>query len=186
MQLHGDESLLLLMLFDFQDSKFTLRLGSNHDLESIPEAVAKVAEALWKHRTKLNAALARLRIERDAMRISQLIPNPTTRKIYEANVFSPCYARVNPFKVGNVQTEVVNQLLNEGFVMVASEGDLHRYSHKCMCLLLAFSRGCHGALDVHDLVESGRLVLQVSCKTNKGWVRQDTKNTMSGFKSKIL
>lgn len=152
------------MLFDFQNSKFILRLRYD-EMDSIPETTAKVAEALWNQRTKLNATLARMRVEREAMSISQLIPDPTIHKIYETNQLCPCYARVNPIKVRDVQTEVINQLLNEGFMMVDDEGELCKYNYRSMCLLqkdlLAFSRGCQGMLDTHTLMESGCLVLQV-------------------------
>lgn len=152
------------MLFDFQDSKFSLRVRS-HEREGIPEPVIRVAEALRHHRTKLNASLARMRVQKDAMKISQLIPDPATRKVYEANVLYPCYARVNPIKVRDVQTEVVNPLFNEGFMMVEDLKDLCKYGHKSVCFLekdlVAFSHGCRRMLDVHNLVEEGCLILQV-------------------------
>lgn len=153
------------MLFDFQSSKFTLRLRPD-EMGSVLPTTAKVAEALWNHRTKLNATLARMRVERDANCISQLISNPAIRKTYEANQLYPCYARVNSIKVRDVQTEVVNQLLNAGFMLVDDESDLGKYSYRSVCVLqkdlLAFSTGCRGTLDTHELVESGCLVLQVS------------------------
>lgn len=159
----ADEALLHIMLFDFQDSKFTLRLRNDRE-EGIPENVARVANALWNHRTKLNATLARMRVESDALKICQLIPDPVSRQVYEVNCRYPCYARINPIKVRDVQTEVVKQLLNEGVVLVKEQNELHR-SPKSMCLLtkdlLVFSAGCRNLLDAHNLVGNGFLVIQV-------------------------
>lgn len=158
----ADEALLHIMLFDFQDSKFTLRLRNDRE-EGIPENVARVANALWNHRTKLNATLARMRVESDALKICQLIPDPVSRQVYEVNCRYPCYARINPIKVRDVQTEVVKQLLNEGVVLVKEQNELHR-SPKSMCLLtkdlLVFSAGCRNLLDAHNLVGNGFLVIQ--------------------------
>lgn len=166
MQLHADEALVHIMLFDFQDSKFTLRLRFPKE-HCVPDCVVRVADSLWQHRTKLNATLARMRVEADALRISKLIPDPVARKICENNDFFPCYARVNPIKVGNVQKEVVNQLLNEGVVLVRVQEDLIKYS-RTMCILqkdlLVFSPSCRMFLDAHPLVERGFIVLQVKSK----------------------
>lgn len=163
--MHGDETLLLIMLFDFQDSKFTLRFRNDEEEDGVPGNVSRVADALWNHRTKLNATLARMRVEADALKISQLIPDPVARKVYEANSLYHCYARVNPIKVRDVQAEVVKQLLNEGIMLVRERNELHR-SSQSMCLLqkdlLVFSPGCRNLLDVHSLVQNGFLVMQVS------------------------
>ncbi len=161
--MHAEEVLLHIMLFDLQDSKFTLRLRSDRE-DGIPESAARIADALWRHRTKLNATLARMRVEADALKISQLIPDPVARKIYEANDLYPCYARVNPLKVRSVKTEVVQQLLNNGVMLVKTQNELRRYA-KSMCLLqmdlLVFSPSCRKLLDVHSSVKNGYLVLQV-------------------------
>lgn len=160
-QMHADEVLLHIMLFDFQDSKFTLRLRNE---DCIPEKVARIADALWHHRTKLNATLARMRVEADAQKIYQLIPDPVARQVYEANDRCPCYARVNPIKVKDVQTEVVNQLLNEGVTLVKDQNELHALP-KTMCILrkdlIVFSTGCRTLLDAHNLIGNGFLVIQV-------------------------
>lgn len=162
--MHADEALLHIMLFDFQDSKFTLRLRIDKKEDGIPENVSRVADALWRHRTKLNATLARMRVEKDALKICQLIPDPVAREVYKANRLYPCYARVNPIKVRDVQMEVVKQLLNEGMMVVKEQNQLYE-SSKSMCLLqkdlLVFSPGCRGLLDVHSLVQTGFLVMQV-------------------------
>ena len=153
------------MLFDFQSSKFTLRLRSDDEVTDIPETTVRVAAALWNHRTKLNATLARMRVAKDAGSITQLNSNPVVRKIYESNQLCPCYARVNTIKIRDVQMEVINRLINEGFVLVEGEEQLYKYSQTSMCLLeqdlLAFSSSCRGLLDTHELVESGCLVQQV-------------------------
>lgn len=162
--MHADEVLLHIMLLDFQDSKFTLRLRNDKEEDGVPENISRMADALWRHRTKLNATLARMRVEADALKICQLIPDPVARKVYEANSLFPCYARVNHIKVRDVQSEVVKQLLNEGVVLVKEQNEFYGAS-KSMCLLqkdlLVFSPGCRGLLDVHTLVQNGFLVMQV-------------------------
>jgi hypothetical protein len=161
--MHADEALLHIMLFDFQDSKFTLRLPNNNP-DGVPDNVSRVADALWHHRTKLNATLARMRVEADALKISQLIPDPVARQVYESNSRCPCYARVNPIKIRDVQIEVLTQLLNEGIMLVKEQNELHP-SSRSMCLLkkdlLVFSAGCRSFLDSHSLVGNGSLVIQV-------------------------
>lgn len=152
------------MLFDFQDSKFTLKPQLDRSIEV--EKIANIADALWKHRVKLNATLARMRVESDASRISQLIPDQKAKETYEASCVYPCYARVNPIKVRDVQAEVVRQLINDGIKLVDTQNELHKHS-KSMCLLqknlLIFSSSCRRLLDVHMLVENGCLALQVRC-----------------------
>lgn len=151
------------MLFDLQNSKFSLRLKPN-EVGNVPDQVAKMTEALWSHRTKLNATLARMRVEGRALKIYQLIPDCASRKKYESDSHYPCYARVNPIKVRDIQTQVVERLLCDGFVQVYSEDSISNH-RKCMCLLqedlLVFSPDCRGLLDENDLVENGCIVLQV-------------------------
>ena len=151
------------MLFDFQNSKFNLKLKPN-EIESVPEPVAKMADALWSHKTKLNATLARMRVEERALKIYQLIPDWAAREKYEANRRHPCYARVNPIKVRDVQTQVMARLLHDGFMQMESVKSLAKLK-RAVCLLqedlLVFSSDCRGLLDNHDLVENGCLVLQV-------------------------
>lgn len=151
------------MLFDLQNSKFSLRLKPN-DTESVPESVARMADYLWNHRTKLNATLARMRVEGRAQKISQLISDQAARKVYESDKLAPCYARVNPIKVRDTQTQVVNQLLRDDFLQVDSEEGLAKHKRSMYHLeddLLVFSPDCRGLLDEHELVGNGCLVLQV-------------------------
>ena len=151
------------MLFDLQNSKFSLRFKPN-EMGGMPEQVAKMAEALWGHRTKLNATLARMRVEGRALKIYQLIPDRAARKKYESDSHCPCYARVNPIKVRDTQNQLVERLLQDGFIQVYSEDSIRNHK-RCMCLLqqdlLVFSPDCRGLLDEHDLVQSGYMVLQV-------------------------
>ena len=181
--MHGNEPLLRLMLFDLQNSKFSLRLKPN-EMGNVSEPVAKMADALWNHRTKLNATLARMRVEGGALRISQLIPDQTTRETFESNKTYPCHARVNPIKVRDIQTQVVDRLLNDGFVQVKAQDNLSEHK-KSVCLLqedlLVFSPDCRGMLDEHDLVENGFLVLQVGPLNPGGiWHEEVTiSNTLS-------
>lgn len=163
--MHSHEMLLHIMLYDFQSSKFTLQLP-DHEVENVPQSVAKVSRALWEHRTKLNATLARMRIKGDALRVSQLITDPLARDICEANSCYPYYARINNIKVQDIQAEVLSQLCKDGFTLVDSQSDIFKQD-KSMCLvkddMLAFSPDCRENLDMHPLVDSGYFIMQVHC-----------------------
>ena len=163
--MHTDKMLLHLMLFDFQNYKFSLRFPRNTS-DNIPGPVLRISQALWHHRVKLNATLARMRVKSNSPIIYHLIPDQASREIYEANRLCPCFARINSIKVHNVQAEVMNQLCIEGFYLLDSIDD-HKISKykKTVCLtrkdLLVFSPDCRAMLDTHSLVENGSLILQV-------------------------
>ena len=163
-QMNAEKSLLHIMLFDFQSSKFTLKLPDDDD-KNVSKLVASIARALWDHKIKLNATLARMRVKGNALVIYQLIPDPVSRELYEANCIQPCYLRVNTIKVQDVRNEVLNQLCNEGFLLVDSETKLYRQKNSIWLLdedMLVFSSDCRGLLDTHSLVENGYLIPQVS------------------------
>ncbi len=158
--------LLHIMLFDFQNHKFSLRFPRNTS-DNIPGPVSRISQALWHHRVKLNATLARMRVKSNSSVISQLIPDKASREIYEANKSCPCFTRINSIKIHNVQTEMLNQLCSEGFSLLDPK-DEHNISKckKSVCLarrdFLLFSPDCRAILDIHPLVENGSLILQVS------------------------
>ena len=154
------------MAYDFQKERFKLR-PPRDSYGKLPESVLRVAEALWQHKVKLSATLARMRVNANALIISHLIPE-TARQKYEQSANQPFYARVNPLKVGSIQTEVIAKLCcSEGLTVVNTEDQLlacmravyqHRGDHGD---LLAFSSDCRGFLSYHELVKEGCLVLQV-------------------------
>lgn len=151
------------MAYDFQKSQFTLRLPRSGQ-ESIPTAVAKTAVALWQHKIKLAATLARMRVKENVRTLTELIP-VTERRRYQDIVAQPLYARVNLQKVHNIQSEVLSALSDDSFVHVSSKDGLH-LSPRGMQLtkmdLIAFSPDCRDQLTGHWLVSDGHLILQVS------------------------
>ena len=158
------------MAYDFQKERFKLR-PPRDSYGKLPETVLRVAEALWKHKVKLNATMARMRVKANALAISQLIPESSTRQKYEQTRNQPFYARVNLLKVGSIQSDVIIAKLccSEGLAVVNTEDQLLvrrkvvYQHHGDQRDLLAFSSDCRGFLGDHELVKEGCLVLQVRC-----------------------
>ncbi len=161
-QLHGQESLVVIMAYDFQNSQFTLRLPRSGQ-ENISTSVAQVAVALWRHKVKLGATLARMRVKANARTVTELIFD-TERRRYQRILTQPIYARVNLQKVCNVQLEVLSVLSSVGFMHVSGKEELCLYTKAMQQSkrdLIAFSPDCWECLSEHWLVSEGYLVLQV-------------------------
>jgi hypothetical protein len=151
------------MAYDLQKERFTLRLPRD-DVDQIPGSVVKVAQALWQHKVKLSASLARMRVKQNAQSVSQLIPNTDVRERYENALREPCYARVNMTKVDDVQAEVLSVLHDDDYTLVTTQEELVRQERSFRHLrrdLLEFSTDCRGTLDCKDLVKDGYIILQV-------------------------
>lgn len=150
------------MAYDLQKERFTLRLPRD-DVDQIPGSVVKVAQALWQHKIKLSATLARMRVKQNAQSVSQLIPNADIRERYESAFREPCYARVNLTKVDNIQTEVLS-VLRDDYTLVTTQEEFEQQEKSFRHLrrdLLEFSADCRGTLDCKDLVKDGYIILQV-------------------------
>lgn len=163
MQLHSHRLLVLIMAYDLQKERFTLRLPRD-DIDQIPGSVVKVAQALWQHKIKLSATLARMRVKQNAQSVSQLIPNTDTRERYENAFQEPCYARVNLAKVNDIQTEVLSVLRDDDYTLVTTQEEFEQQERSFRHLrrdLLEFSADCRGTLDCKDLVKDGYIILQV-------------------------
>ena len=154
---------MLVMAYDFQKERFTLRLPRD-DTDQIPGPVVKVAQALWQYKIKLSATLARMRVKQNAQSVTQLIPNPGIRERYENSFRQPCYARVNLIKVDDIQTEVLSVLQDNDYMLVTTQEELEQQNRSVRHLrrdLLEFSADCRGTLDCSDLVKEGYIILQV-------------------------
>ena len=165
-QLHSHRPLVLVMAYDFQKEKFNLRLPSD-DIDKIPEAVVKVGQALWQHKVKLSATLAKMRVKENAQSISDLIPDTSIRERYQASMNQPCYARVNTNKVKDVQEEVIFPLQSMGYTEVTTREQLQQQKRAVRHTrrdLLEFSVDCRGTLDCIDLVKDGIIILQVELR----------------------
>ena len=160
-KLHGHKSLVAIMAYDFQKERFGLKPPTRDSHNT--DIVLRVAEALWQHKVKLGAALARMRVKANAKNISQLIPGEA-RPMYERTLNQPCYARVNTVKVNNVQVEIISRLCRDGFAVVDSRDHLYLYPrsvYSSQRSLLEFSPDCRPLLSDHELVIEGCLVVQV-------------------------
>ncbi|XP_044536501.1 putative methyltransferase NSUN7 [Gracilinanus agilis] len=111
-------SLVVVMLYDFQDRKFQSRLISNE--QSISE-VQEVENLLNSFKTKLAAALARCRIKHDALSIYHILPE-TVRKQEQRASTLPLYAWINTCKIS--PEDICEDLMKEGFIRVKSAFDL--------------------------------------------------------------
>lgn len=162
-QLHSHRLLVLIMAYDLQKERFTLRLPRD-DVDQIPGSVVKVAQALWQHKIKLSATLARMRVKQNAQCVTQLIPNTDVRERYESAIREPCYARVNLTKVDNIRAEVLSVLRDSDYTLVTTEEEFEQQGRCFRHLrrdLLEFSADCRGTLDCKDLVKDGYIILQV-------------------------
>lgn len=163
MQLHSHDLLVLVMAYEFQKERFNLKLPRD-DLDKIAPEVVKVGQALWHHKVKLSATLARMRVKSDAQSITELIPNPNVRETYQNSLKQPCYARVNKNKVENPEEEVISVLQSLGYTKVTTGEQLLQQKKSVKQLrrdLLQFSADCRGTLDCIDLVKDGYIILQV-------------------------
>lgn len=151
------------MAFDYQDRKFSLKVPRDES-ENIPSLVVKVGEALSKHRVRLNAALARMRVKSNAQCTSQLLSEASYVK-YQSIVTEPFSFRVNTKRVKNVRTEIISLLLNDGFTLCSSKEELQKGEKKLFCQihtsLLVFSSDAKDTILQHQLVNEGHLVPQV-------------------------
>ncbi|XP_003800740.1 putative methyltransferase NSUN7 isoform X1 [Otolemur garnettii] len=108
-------SLIIVMLYDFQDRKFQTRVLSD-DEESISE-VQEVENLLNSFKTKLAAALARCRIKHDALSIYHILPETVRKQELRASTL-PLYAWINTCKIS--PEEVYNNLKKRGYKEVKS------------------------------------------------------------------
>ncbi|XP_073898499.1 putative methyltransferase NSUN7 isoform X2 [Castor canadensis] len=108
-------SLIIVMLYDFQDRKFQTRVLPDNE-ESISE-VQEVENLLNSFKTKLAAALARCRIKHDALSIYHILPEMVRKQELRASML-PLYAWINTCKIS--AEEVYSNLKKKGFTRVKS------------------------------------------------------------------
>ncbi|XP_058155442.1 putative methyltransferase NSUN7 [Dasypus novemcinctus] len=108
-------SLIIVMLYDFQDRKFEARLLS--DTEDTISEVQEVENLLISFKTKLAAALARCRIKHDALSIYHILPETVRKQELRASTL-PLYAWINTCKIS--PEEVYYNLKKKGYNKVRS------------------------------------------------------------------
>ncbi|XP_033890748.1 putative methyltransferase NSUN7 isoform X1 [Acipenser ruthenus] len=156
---HDDlTSLVVVMLYDFQDRKFQPRLCLA-DEEEIEE-VREVEKCLNSFKTKIAASLARCRIKLDILTIDYLLPETVRTKQERASTL-PLYAWVNTIKTS--LEDVCNSLVREGFLKVKSITELEGLTF-CQDLhcqdLLVFPAHLKADLCGMELFTDYRLVFQ--------------------------
>ncbi|MBN3310248.1 NSUN7 methyltransferase, partial [Amia calva] len=112
-------SLVVVMLYDFQDRKFLPRSCPDRDDEI--EEVREVEKCLFRYKTKLAASLARCRIKHDLLTIDFMLPESVRKKQERASSL-PLYGWVNTLKAS--LEDVVSSLEREGFSKVKSITEL--------------------------------------------------------------
>ena len=163
LQLHHYKSLVLVMAYDFQNGKFAIRLPKE-EVDNLPINVVKVAKALWEHKIKLGASLARMRVKEDARSVTLLIPDSGIRQRYERTNEIPYCTRMNLGKVNKTHKDILAQLQEEGFTVVQYQRDLcrqRRSVYQPRRDLLIFSPDSRECVDGHELVTNGHLIVQV-------------------------
>ena len=159
------------MTYDYQDKRFSLKLPQERS-ENVPSEMMRVAEALYRHRVRLNAALARMRVKSNAQTTSQLMSEAALKK-YQDAVSQPFHARVNTSRVCNVQGEVVGPLCDAGLTVCEGRDELVKEGGR-FCRqerdLLAFSPDARDTVLHHPLLSQGLLVLQVCGNYNVGYI----------------
>lgn len=151
------------MAYDFVKERFNLCLPRN-GRSTIPEPTLQVAEALWKHKVKLSATLARMRVKENAASVTQLLP-AEERRVCERVCNQPYFARVKLSGGANAES-LITRLCDEGYHTVSGVDQFGTHTtQKAVCLLkrdlLAFSPPCREVLHDNPLVKEGHLVLQV-------------------------
>ncbi|XP_032773045.1 putative methyltransferase NSUN7 [Rattus rattus] len=151
-------SLIIVMLYDFQDRKFQPRVLPK-DAETIPE-VQEVENLLNSFKTKLAAALARCRIKHDALSIYHILPE-TVRKQEQRASTLPLYAWINIGKVS--LEEVYDDLRKKGFDKVKSIAYLNdkvfAVDQHCFNVLIFPSHFKRELLNI-DLIKDYKLIFQ--------------------------
>ncbi|XP_052055490.1 putative methyltransferase NSUN7 [Apodemus sylvaticus] len=151
-------SLIVVMLYDFQDRKFQPRVLPD-DEETIPE-VQEVENLLNSFKTKLAAALARCRIKHDALSIYHILPE-TVRKQEQRASTLPLYAWINTSKIS--LEEVYSNLRRKGYNKVKSVTPLNdkvfAIDQHCYNVLIFPAHLKTDLLNI-DLIKDYKLVFQ--------------------------
>ncbi|XP_048461480.1 putative methyltransferase NSUN7 isoform X2 [Rhincodon typus] len=152
-------SLVVIMLYDYQDRKFQPRSIPEAEQDVIPE-VRKVEKSLYSFKTKLAAALARCRIKNNAISIDLILPESVRNQERRASSL-PLYAWINVLKTS--LEDVTNLLEREGFTKVKCPQELEGLTfcedRHCQDVLL-FPTHLTAKLYEMELVTSYKMVIQ--------------------------
>lgn len=151
-------SLIIVMLYDFQDRKFQARLLSDNE-EFIAEVI-EVENLLNSYKTKLAAALARCRIKHDALSIYHILPETVRNQELRASTL-PLYAWINTCKIS--LEEVYNSLKKKGYNKVKSvlhiDNKVFAVDQHCYDVIIFPSHLKNDLLNI-DLFKDYKLIFQ--------------------------
>ncbi|XP_007945364.2 putative methyltransferase NSUN7 [Orycteropus afer afer] len=151
-------SLIIVMLYDFQDRKFQPRLLSDNE-DSVSE-VQEVENLLNSFKTKLAASLARCRIKHDALSIYHILPETVRKQELRASTL-PLYAWINTCKIS--PEDVYSNLRKKGYHKVKSvfhiDDKVFAVDKHCYDVLIFPSHLKNDLLSI-DLFKDYKLILQ--------------------------
>lgn len=153
-----DESLVYVVLWDYQSRKFQQRTPFPDEV--LDPNVQSVEDAICEYKTKLNASLARHRIKAMAPSIEFLLPDKVRSK-EEIRSKLPVYVWVNQLKTS--LNTVISQFKDEHYRLVDSSDPL---DGQVLCVdqhcpdLLVFPAECRENIQEHELLHSGHIVMQ--------------------------
>ncbi|XP_042840588.1 putative methyltransferase NSUN7 isoform X2 [Panthera tigris] len=151
-------SLIIVMLYDFQDRKFEARFLSDNE-EPIAE-VQEVENLLNSFKIKLAAALARCRIKHDALSIYHILPETVRNQELRASTL-PLYAWINTCKIS--PEEVYYSLKKRGYNKVKSvlhiDDKVFAVDQHCYDVLIFPSHLKNNLLNI-DLFKDYKLIFQ--------------------------
>ncbi|XP_052276864.1 putative methyltransferase NSUN7 isoform X1 [Dreissena polymorpha] len=153
-----DESLVYVVLWDYQSRKFQARTpvpGETTDAE-----VQSVEEAIIEYKTKLNASLARHRIKASAPSIEFLLPDKVRSK-EEIVSKTPVYIWVNLLKT--TVSDVISQFKDAHYAVIAPEERLEGrtlYIDPHCSDVIVLPSDSREYVQEHDLLSQGHIVMQ--------------------------
>nr|XP_002132090.2 putative methyltransferase NSUN7 isoform X2 [Ciona intestinalis] len=155
-------ALVVVMLFDFQNRKWTPRCQIIGDV--ISRDVVEVEQNLMGHRIRLAAALARCRVKNQSLSIDYVLPESVRQQEKCASAL-PQYAWVNTVKTS--MNAVIEELIRNNYIEYLESSEMvvpprgkffHRDQH-CEDVIL-FPSDQKEALKCLDIVEDNDLILQ--------------------------
>ena len=122
-----------------------------------------IADALWKHRVKLSATLAKMRVIAGVRTTTELLPEPLQAKSVDL-VSKSLFARIANSKDA-VHKQILLTLSTAGITLINHVEELPQSKRAVVHVtrdLLAFTPDCRMWLYNSDLMHKGYLVIEVS------------------------
>lgn len=151
------------MAYDFVNHNFNLRPSrqTNSSLQTA-NRMDLIADALWKHRVKLSATVAKMRVIAGVRTTTELLPQPLQAKSFDL-VSKSLFARI---ATGNdaVHKQILLMLSTAGITLLKHVSQLPQSKRSVVHVtrdLLAFTPDCRMWVYNSDLMQKGYLVIEV-------------------------